>query len=220
MIAPIDMNLDELRDALAPLVPAQAVFDGWTGVALAAAAAELGVPAERAALCFPGGAIDMIDAWFAAIDKTLADLFSPDLIAAMKIRDRIRDLTWHRIAIASVHADALRRALTILARPRHAAHAAKLGWRAADTIWRIAGDSSADFAYYTKRATLAAVYASVMMAWMDDESEDFAETRAFLDRRIEGVMQFEKLKAQLTPDRDRYFSPARFFGRLRYRAAR
>jgi len=220
MIAPIDMNLDELRDALAPLIPAQAVFDGWTSTALAAAAADLNVPADRAALCFPGGAIDMIDAWFAAIDRSLIEAFPPERIATMKIRDRIRELTWHRIAAASAHADALRRALTILARPAHALHTAKLGWRAADMIWRAAGDSSADFAHYTKRATLAAVYASTMLAWMDDESEDFADTRAFLDRRIEGVMRFEKLKGQLKPEGDRYFSPARFFGRLRYPVAR
>jgi ubiquinone biosynthesis protein COQ9 len=220
MIAPIDMNLDELRDALAPLIPAQAVFDGWTGTALAAAAAELGVPADRAALCFPGGAADMIDAWFAAIDKALIEAFPPERIAAMKIRDRIRELTWHRIETATGHADALRRALAILVRPAHAVHTARLGWRAADMIWRAAGDSSTDFAYYTKRATLAAVYASTMMAWMDDDSENFAETRAFLDRRIEGVMRFEKLKAQLKPDPDRHFSPARFFGRLRYPVAR
>jgi ubiquinone biosynthesis protein COQ9 len=214
------MNLDELRDALAPLLPAYAVFDGWTDIALAGAAAELDVPADRARLCFPGGAIEMIDSWFAAIDRAMVEAFPSDRIGAMKIRDRIRELVWHRMKLASAHADALRRALMILARPNHAPHAAKLGWRAADAVWRAAGDTSTDFAHYTKRATLAAVYASTMMAWMDDESEDFAETRAFLDRRIEGVMQFEKLKAQLKPDPDRHFSPARFLGRLRYPVAR
>lgn len=220
MTAPTDLNLDELRDALAPLLPGYAVFDGWTDVALAGAAGELGVPADRAGLCFPGGAVEMIDSWFAAIDRAMAEAFPPDRIAAMKIRDRIRELLWHRIALASAHADALRRALAILARPNHVVHATKLGWRAADAIWRTAGDTSTDVAFYTKRATLAAVYAATMMAWMDDEGEDFAETRAFLDRRIEGVMRFEKLKAQIRPDPDRHFSPARFFGRLRYPVAR
>ncbi|MDB5687416.1 MAG: Ubiquinone biosynthesis protein [Rhizorhabdus sp.] len=220
MTDPIDMTLDELRDALAPLLPASAVFDGWTDIALANAAADLGVPADRAALCFPGGAIDMIDAWFAALDRAMLAAFPPECIAAMKIRDRIRSLIWWRIEQASAHADALRRAVAILARPKHAAHAAKLGWRAADSIWRATGDASTDFSYYSKRTTLTAIYAATMMAWMDDESEDFADTRAFLDRRIEGVMRFEKLKAQLKPDPDRHFSPARFLGRLRYPVTR
>ncbi len=89
--------------------------------------------------------------------------------------------------------------------------------RAADAMWRTAGDSSVDFAWYTKRATLAALYTSTMLAWMDDESDGYADTSAFLDRRIDNVMRFEKLKAQLKPDPDRHFSPARFLGRLRYR---
>ena len=220
MTDPIDMTLDELRDALAPLLPASAVFDGWTAIALANAAADLGVPADRAALCFPGGAIDMIDGWFAALDHAMLAAFPPERIAAMKIRDRVRTLIWWRIEQASGHADALRRAIAILARPKHAAHAAKLGWRAADSIWRAAGDTSTDFGYYSKRTTLAAIYAATMMAWMDDESEDFGDTRAFLDRRIDGVMRFEKLKAQLKPDPDRHFSPARFLGRLRYPVTR
>jgi ubiquinone biosynthesis protein COQ9 len=87
-------------------------------------------------------------------------------------------------------------------------------------MWRAAGDSSVDFAWYTKRATLAAVYAATMLAWMDDDSEGFADTRAFLDRRIGDVMKFEKFKATFKPEPDRYFSPARFFGRLRYRIGR
>src|SRR3546814_17743763 len=67
-IPPGEMTLDELRAALAPLIPAHAAFDGWSDEALAMAAAELRVPSERARLCFPGGAVEMIDAWFDAID--------------------------------------------------------------------------------------------------------------------------------------------------------
>ncbi len=220
MTDPIDMTLDELREALAPLLPANAVFDGWTDLALAGAAAELGVPADRAGLCFPGGAVDMIDAWFAAIDRAMLVAFPPERIAAMKVRDRIRSLIWWRIEQAATHADALRRAIAILARPRCVARATKLGWRAADAIWRAAGDVSSDFSFYTRRTTLAGVYAATLMAWMDDESEDFIETRAFLDRRIDGIMRFEKLKAQLKPDPNLHFSPARFLGRLRYPVTR
>jgi ubiquinone biosynthesis protein COQ9 len=110
--------------------------------------------------------------------------------------------------------------MAILARPDHAARAARLGWRAADRMWRAVGDSSTDIAWYTKRTTLAAVYAATLMAWMDDDSEGFADTRAFLDRRIEDVMKIEKLKAQFRPQPGRTFSTARFLGRLRYRVGR
>ena len=217
MIAPSDMTLDELRDALADRLPGHAVFDGWSQTALAGAAAELGVPADRAALCFPGGAIEMIDAWFAAIDQAMAARLAALDLPAMKIRERIRTALLIRLDMATARPDALRRAMAILARPRHLARAGKLAWRAADTMWRGIGDASVDFAWYSKRATLAALYAATITAWMDDDSEGFAGTRAFVDRRIEDVMAFEKFKARIKPDPDRHFSPARFLGRLRYR---
>jgi ubiquinone biosynthesis protein COQ9 len=217
MIAPSDMTLDELRDALADRLPGHAVFDGWSQTALAGAAAELGVPADRAALCFPGGAIEMIDAWFAAIDRAMAARLAALDLPAMKIRERIRTALLIRLDMATARPDALRRAMAILARPRHVARAGRLAWRAADTMWRGIGDASVDFAWYSKRATLAALYAATITAWMDDDSEGFAGTRAFVDRRIEDVMAFEKFKARIKPDPDRHFSPARFLGRLRYR---
>ena len=219
MTAPDDMTLDELRAALAERIAGHAVFDGWTEAALAGAAAELGVPADRAALCFPGGAIEMIDAWFAAIDASMAARLDAAGIAGWKIRDRIRGAVLARLDEAAAHPDALRRALAILARPANMPRATRLCWRAADAMWRAAGDTSVDVAWYTKRATLGTVYAATLMAWMDDDSEGFADTRAFLDRRIDDVMKVEKLKAQFRPDPERHFSPARFLGRLRYRVS-
>ena len=218
IVPPLEMTLDELAVALAPLLPAEAAFDGWSETALAAAAMALSVPADRARLAFPGGAVAMIDAWFASVDAAMAEALPADVLAAMKIRDRITALVAKRLEIVAPHREALRRALNLLANPLHAATAARLGWRAADAMWRLAGDQATGFAHYSKRLTLAGVYASTLMVFLDDASEGFADTQAFLDRRIAGVMRFEKFKAQLKPDPDRHFSPARFLGRLRYPA--
>jgi ubiquinone biosynthesis protein COQ9 len=212
------MTLDELRAALAPLLPQEAAFDGWSEAALAAAATGLGVPPERARLAIPNGAIDMIDAWFASIDEGMVAALPRDTLAAMKIRQRITAIVLARLEIATPYREALRRAIAILALPTNVPAATKLGWRAADAMWRLAGDDATGFAHYTKRATLGAVYFSTILVFLDDESDDLAETRAFLDRRIANVMRFEKFKAQIKPDPDMHFSPARFLGRLRYRA--
>lgn len=218
MVAPADMNLDELRAALAPLVPAHAAFDGWTEAALAMAAAELGVPADRARLAFKGGAVQMIEAWFDGVDKAMLEAFPPERIAAMKIRERIRELLLFRFEAAAPHREALRRAVAILALPQNALTGASLAWRSADRIWRLAGDDATDFNHYSKRAILIGVYASTTLVFLDDGSEEMAETRAFLDRRIEGVMRFEKLKARWRGG-GHGFSLSRFLGRLRYPAA-
>ncbi len=218
MTDPNEMNLDELRAALAPLLPANAVFDGWSDKALAMAATELGVPVERARLCFPGGAPQMIDAWFDAIDIAMARAWPLERISKLKIRERIRDLILYRIEVINPHREALRRALALLAQPQNVALSARLAWRAADRMWRIAGDKATDFNHYSKRGILVGVYGSTILVYLDDNSEGLVATRAFLDRRIGDVMRFEKFKAQWRASRERLPSLTRFLGRLRYPA--
>ena len=218
MVEPAEMTLDELREALAPLVPAHAAFDGWSDEALAMAAAELGIPAARAQLCFPAGAPDMIDAWFEAIDLAMLDAFPPERIAGMKIRERIRDLVMFRKQVAFPHREALRRGVAILAQPQNLGLASRLAWRTVDRIWRLAGDTATDYNHYTKRGILFGVYTSTTLVFLDDNSEDLADTRAFLNRRIDDVMRFEKYKASWRGSRERMPSLSRFLGRLRYPA--
>ena len=215
-VAPADMNLDELRAALAPLIPGNAVFDGWSDKALAMAAGQLGIPADRARLCFPDGPVQMIDSWFDAIDLQMARAFPLERIGAIKIRQLIRDLVLYRVEIINPNKEALRRALAILAQPQNAMTAAKLAWRAADRMWRIAGDRATDFNHYSKRGILSALYMSTLLVYLDDDSDGLSTTRGFLDRRIDDVMNFEKLKAQWRGSRQRLPSLSRFLGRLRY----
>jgi ubiquinone biosynthesis protein COQ9 len=218
MTEPAEMTLDELREALAPLIPGNAVFDGWSDKALAMAASQLGVPAERARLAFPGGPLQMVDAWFDAIDRAMIAAWPPERIAALRIRERIRDLVLYRIEIINPHKEALRRAFAILAQPQNAVEGARLAWRAADRMWRLAGDTATDFNHYSKRGILSALYTATMLVFLDDDSEGLVGTKGFLDRRIDDVMRFEKFKAQWRGGRDRLPSLSRFLGRLRYPA--
>lgn len=215
-ITPAEMTLDELREELAPRIAANAVFDGWGDRALSDAAEAIAIPPERARLVFPKGSVEMIDAWFTAIDQEMERRLPADELASLKVRDRITRLILTRLEIAYPQREAVRRALAKLALPGNIVHATRLGWRTADAMWRLAGDSTTDFNHYSKRATLAGVYGSTLVIWLDDDSEGHAATKAFLDRRIDGIMRFEKAKARLKPDPERHFSPARFLGRLRY----
>lgn len=209
-----DATLDELRDALAPRIAANAGFDGWTDAARDMAADELGVDRDVARLAFPGGAVDMIDAWFAGVDRAMADALPLDRLGAMKIRERIQALVEARLQAMYDDRESLRRALAILA--LHPAHAARLGWRTADLIWRRAGDTAVDYNHYTKRAILLAVYGATVTVFLDDRSDDFADTGAFLARRIDGILRFEKFKAGVASRAQYRPSLARFVGRLRY----
>ena len=213
-----DATLDEIRAALAPALPGHAAFDGWTPQAVTAAAEGLGIDPDVARLAFPGGAVDMIDAWFAWIDAEMTARLPAETLAAMKIRARIAALVEARLDLLAPEREALRRALAILALPTNLATAAKLGWRSADMMWRRAGDTATDYNHYTKRAILGGVYAATITVFLDDESEGQADTRAFLARRIDGIMRFEKAKAKWLAQAEYRPSLSRFIGRLRYPA--
>ncbi|WP_128891857.1 COQ9 family protein [Erythrobacter sp. HKB08] len=213
-----DMTLDELRLALAPEVGNSAVFDGWSDQAVEIAADMAGADPDVARLAYPGGAMDMIAAWIESVDAAMIASFSQEDLAKLPIRERIRTLVQFRLDAIAGQEEALRRATAIMAMPQNAAKSLKTGWNSADLMWRLAGDTATDYNHYTKRTILAGIYAATLAVFAEDDSEGKAETRAFLDRRIEGVMKFEKAKAKWLNPQGETFSLTRFLGRLRYPA--
>ncbi|MBY0520249.1 MAG: COQ9 family protein [Sphingomonas sp.] len=211
-----DPTLDEIRETLAPLIADNAAFDGWSALALETSANQAGIDSDIARLAFAGGAVDMIDAWFAHVDRRMADVLPAEQLAGMKVRARITALVEARLAEVAGNREALRRGLAILAMPQNVARAARLGWRSVDLMWRMAGDTATDYNHYTKRAILGAVYAATVTVFLDDESDEWADTRAFLARRIDGIMRFEKAKAGFIERSQHLPSLSRFVGRLRY----
>ena len=208
--------LEQLRRRLALAVGENAVFDGWTRTAVDSAAGQLGIDPVQARLAMPKTQAGLIDLYLQEVDRGLAAWFTPERLEPLKIREKIRSLVWRRLEIMGPAREAVRRALAILAMPQNVPLALKASWRTADLMWRIAGDTSTDFNHYTKRMTLGAVYASTLLAWLDDQSEGWAETASVLDRRIDDVMKIEKLKADWRGQE--HFSITRFLGRLRYPA--
>jgi ubiquinone biosynthesis protein COQ9 len=213
-----DLTLDELRIAMAPVVAESAIFDGWSDAAVIAAASDVGVDPDVARLAYPGGAMEMISAWIETIDADMAAALQQDVLAQMPIRERIRSLVQYRLDAITGLEEALRRALAIMAMPQNVASSLKMGWRSADIMWRLAGDVATDYNHYTKRTILAGIYSATLAVFVGDESEGKADTKAFLDRRIEGIMKFEKAKAKLLKSDRETFSLTRFLGRLRYPA--
>ncbi|WP_342658052.1 COQ9 family protein [Sphingomonas sp. NY01] len=214
----VDMTLDEVRAALAPGIASNAAFDGWTAAALEMAADAADIDRDVARLAFAGGAVAMIDAWFDSVDRAMVEALPAATVATMKIRQRIQQLVEARLTVLAPEREALRRALAVLAMPQNVAAAARLGWRSVDTIWRHAGDTATDYNHYTKRTILLGVYGATITVFVDDDSEGHADTRAFLARRIDGIMQFEKLKAGVLRRAEYRPSLSRFIGRLRYPA--
>ena len=194
----------DLRDRLADAILAEASFDGWSRAAMAAASARLALPAGEADRLFPGGPVQALTYVSKRADRRTVEDMEKEGVATLKIRERITAAVRIRLARHTGEHEAARRALAFLALPLNAGLGLKLLYQTVDAMWYAAGDTSTDFNFYTKRATLACVYSSTLLYWLNDRSEGSEATWAFLDRRIDDVMKFEELKRRM-----RSWSPLR-----------
>lgn len=185
-----DPTRDALLDAVLPHVP----FEGWSEAAFRLAVEESGTTPARARAACPRGAVDLAVAFHRRGDEAMRARLAAEDLSAMRFRDRVVHALRLRLEIAAPHREAVRRGTALFALPMHAADGARALWETADAVWDALGDTSRDVNWYTKRATLAGVWASTVLYWLGDESEDFRETHAFVDRRIGDVMRIEKLK--------------------------
>ncbi len=186
-----------LRDQLADAMAAEAAFDGWTRTALAAGARRLELQQGEADRLFPGGPVQVLTHLSQRADFRTVEDMEKEGVGALKIRDRIKGAVRIRLERHVGEREAVRRALALLSLPFNAGVALKLLYKTVDAMWYAAGDTSTDFNFYTKRATLAGVYSSTLLYWLNDRSTGAEATWAFLDRRIDDVMKIEKLKSQV-----------------------
>jgi ubiquinone biosynthesis protein COQ9 len=182
---------NQLLDAALAHVP----FDGWSETTFRAAIADSGVADGLARALFPRGGVDLALAFHARGDALMLARLAETGLTAMRFRDRIALAVRTRLELADK--ELVRRGTTLFALPQHAADGARAIWGTTDKIWTALGDTSTDLNWYTKRGTLTAVYGSTVLYWLGDGSLDHQASWDFLDRRIDQVMQFEKVKAGL-----------------------
>lgn len=175
------MTLVSERDAAIDRLLAERPFPGWNLPALVHAAG------PDADLLFPGGSLDLIEAYCDLGDRRMEAGAAALDLAGQRLPAQVRAVVALRLAQNRPHKDAVRRAVGVLARPRNLGLAARCTARTVDTVWHAAGDVSVDFSWYTKRAILAGVYGATLLYWFRDESGDDAATLAFLDRRLADV---------------------------------
>lgn len=194
------MNLNhvrKIRDQIITAALPEIPFEGrWHWLAIKNAAANIGIDNETAHAVFPAKTIDALTAFADLTDRKMLEELSKINLEELRIRERISQAVLTRLEILTEHKDAERLALQFWTAPMHKPRALQCLWSTADHIWNWAGDQSNDYNHYTKRAILSAILASTTLVWLQDQSEKMEETRAYLDRRIENVMQFEKFKSR------------------------
>jgi ubiquinone biosynthesis protein COQ9 len=182
------------QEAILEAALAHVPFDGWSDMTFRAAVADAGVEPGLARALFPRGAVDLALAFHARGDAAMIERLASTDLSALRFRERIAAAVRYRLE-AVPDREAVRRGTTLFALPMHAADGARAVWGTADAIWTALGDTSADINWYTKRATLSGVYGATVLYWLGDDSPGHQATWDFLDRRIDDVMQVEKVKA-------------------------
>lgn len=190
------MNNALVKEQILDAALIHVAFDGWSSATFEAAVQDAGIATGVAHIACPRGAIDLAIAYHLCGDADMLARFEREDVSALRYSEKVTALVRFRLEAVD-DKEAVRRGTTLFALPHHAGDGAKLIWGTADAIWTALGDSSTDSNWYTKRATLSAVYSSTVLFWLGDQSENHADTWAFLERRIEDVMRFEKVKSQV-----------------------
>ena len=184
-------------------------FDGWTRHALRQAAHRADIPAGEAEALFRRGAVDMIAAFSHWADQQMLARLSAAAPSSSHLSDRVALALRLRFEMLLPWREAVRRGLSVLTLPHNAPLGLRLLYDTVDAIWRGVGDQTSDFSFYTKRATLAGIQAAAMLYWLDDRSPDFAETQAFIARRLADLHRLTGLRERLSDLADRLPSPQR-----------
>jgi ubiquinone biosynthesis protein COQ9 len=194
-----------------------ACFDGWTDETLRRAALDAGYEEGDAALAFPRGPVDAIVLYMIFADEEMAEGMETLDLDTMRTRDKVAIAVRLRLESQVGIRDAVGKAMRVLADPRHTAEGAKGLGRTVDLIWRIAGDSSTDFNYYTKRGLLAGVYSATLLYWLNDNSEDQAKTWEFLNKRLGEVLRVGQAASGIGKIADRLPNPFKLCGNAKRR---
>lgn len=182
--------------------------EGWTSRALRSALGDAG----EQDLLFPGGAVDMIEAFSDLADREMQEESARRGLAGLRTPERVRAILALRLEQNREAKEAVRRAVGVLVLPQNAGRATACVARTVDAVWHAAGDQATDFSWYTKRAILAPIYATTLLFWLRDPTEDDVATLGFLDRRLRGVGRVGRLRQRLGQVRERLRSPLRRCG--------
>jgi len=202
---------DRLIEAVLPDVP----FDGWTDTALRGAARRIDMPPDEAVALFPGGGPDLVAEFSRWADRRMLDRLETLPPETDRVSARIRHAVLTRFDIVAPWREAVRHALSVLAVPPHAVLGARLLYETVDGIWYAVGDTATDFSFYTKRATLAGIYSATLLYWLEDRSEGFVDTEAFLDRRLDELRRLTRARQRLDSTLARLPNPFRLLRPVR-----
>ena len=181
-------------------------FDGWTWEAMEQGALDINFEKKKTSYLrikifkelFKNGPIDFIDVFSEIIDLEVKENYNLIKSKPERVPEKIKTIIMIRLKLCQLYKEAVRSSISLTALPANAKVSLKILYRTCNSIWRIAGDKSTDFSFYTRRASLAAVYMSTLLFWLNDNSNNNVETELFLDRRLRDISKISNLKKPIS----------------------
>jgi ubiquinone biosynthesis protein COQ9 len=165
---------------------------GWSWDIVLQGTQKADYPDTMALAVFPTGLPDIVAHFSDYTDRKLMERLKSVPLEALRVRDRIRTAIMTRFSILESQKEIVRASLAFWTAPSRVLQGQRVLWRTADKIWIWAGDTATDYNRHTKRALLSSILMGTALVWIDDKSEGRAITGAFVDRRIENVMEIGK----------------------------
>jgi ubiquinone biosynthesis protein COQ9 len=207
------MDVVQTQDELVDAIRIHAALDGWTDRSLRAAAADLGLDPDAGRRAFPGGMVEVIRHWCDWSDRRMVARLSGLEFGESGTGRRLAAAIRARLEVNACHREAVRRAVAFLTLPQHLSVGAETTLKTVNALWYAAGDRSADFSYYTRRALLVPIYTATVLYWLADESEECVDTWDFIDRSLKNVTVLGGLRRRLNDAAAMLASPMSIFRR-------
>ena len=195
-------DYNEIRSDLVRAMLTHVPFDGWTWEAMEQGAIDIGFENKKNSSCrvkifkdlFKNGSIDFIDIFSEIVDLEVKENYNLIEFKPERVPEKIKKIIMIRLKLCQKYKEAVRSSISLTAIPANAKISFNMLYRTCNSMWKIAGDKSTDFSFYTRRISLAAIYTSTLLFWLNDNSNQNVETEFFLDRRLEGISKISRLK--------------------------
>ena len=154
-----------------------------------------GLDINEIELLFPEGNIDLIKFTLEQLNKELEEYCKKIDLIRLPVHKRIKKVLLSKISLMNKNKLFYRSIFLNLLIPKKNFSLSNQIYNSVDQIWFIAGDSSTDFNFYTKRLILSGIYSRVILFFFNNNKQE--ELEYILDESLKRVSKIPEIKSKL-----------------------
>ena len=190
------MNLNKIRNEILSDAKDYVIKHGWNEEMFSKVAKNSKYDTAVVLSLFPEGYLSLIQVYLDEINTKMTDESKKLNLIRFKVHERIRELCILRFKIMIKEKKIVCKTFLHLLLPNNYSFSLKNLYKTVDQIWYLAGDSSTDFNFYSKRAILASIYLTTILHFINNENLE--ETIILLNKQLKKVSKIPKIKERLS----------------------